>query len=234
MSGELRVPPSRDLPAGRLERRKEHLVSEVALSLGGDQRRRRRRFVVGALVPAVALLVAGVGVAAYLLTRPATQLEGIGCYRSASLEADAAVVSGDGRIPVAACAGVWRSAFGREAPPLQACVLGSGAVAVFPGANGETCRRLGLAELSGGYQAEAGRFAGLRDALVARFGAACVGEAKARRIARGELDERGFSDWTLEVGRGIAGEGFSTARPCAGVAFDGERKVVTLVPEPRR
>ena len=209
-------------------------MSEVALSGRSAQRRRGRRLVVGALVPAVALLLAGVGVAAYLLTRPATQLEGIGCYRAASLEADTAVISADGRSPAAACADVWRYEFGREPPSLHACVLESGAVGVFPGANGETCRRLGLAELAAGYVAEARRFAKLRDALVARFEAGCVGEAEARRIVREELSDRGVGDWRIEEGAGLRGEGFSANRPCAGLAFDGERKVVTLVPEPRR
>lgn len=234
MTRDLVVPARRDLPPGRLQARKEHLVSEIALSVRSAQRRRRRRLVVGALVPAVALLLAGVGVAGYLLTRPATQVEGIGCYRSASLEADTAVISGDGRSPAAACADVWRSEFGTEPPSLHACVLESGAVGVFPGANGETCRRLGLAELDGGYEVEARRFAKLRDALVARFEGACLSEAEARRIVREELSDRGFDDWKIEEGAGIRGEGFSADRPCAGLALDGERKVVTLVPEPRR
>jgi hypothetical protein len=234
MSGDLHVPAPRDLPPGRAQARKEHLVAEVARSLGAAQRRQRRRVVVGVLVPAVALLLAGVGVSAYLLTRPATQLDGIGCYRSASLEADTAVVSADGRNPVSACADVWRSAFGTPPPSLRACVLESGAVGVFPGANAETCRRLGLAELASGYEAEARRFAKLRDALVTRFGAACVGEGEARRIVRDQLADRGFDDWKIEEGAGIAGEGFSADRPCAGLAFDGERQVIMLVPEPRR
>ena len=232
MTRDLTVPAPRDLPPGHLQARKEHLVSEVALSLGAAQRRHRRRLALGALVPAVALLLAGVGVAAYLFTRPATQLEGIGCYRSASLDADTAVVSGDGRSPVAACAEIWRSAFGTPAPTLQACVLESGAVGVFPGPNAETCRRLGLAELASGYEAEAQRFAELRDALTARLGGTCIGEGEAGRIVGSELRQRGFDHWKIEVGEGIAGEGFSAARPCAGLAFDGKRQVVTLVPEP--
>ena len=50
-----------------------------------------------------------------------------------------------------------------------------------------------------------------------------------RTLVRHELAARGYENWSVEV----IGDGF-TAGPCAavGLGFDGERKVVFLVPEP--
>ena len=57
----------------------------------------------------------------------------------------------------------------------------------------------------------------------------CLREEEARALVRHELAARGYEDWSIEV----IGSGF-TAKPCVavGLGFDGERKVVFLVPEP--
>ena len=210
-------------------------MSEVADTLGAFGRSRRSRLVIGVVAPAAALLLVGVGFGAYLLTRPATELAGVGCYRAVDLSADTAVVSADGRSATESCAELWRDGtFGTAAPAIQACVLESGSVGVFPGSGPEVCRRLGIAALAPRFGKQARRFAGVRDALVADLATRCVGEGGARRIVRRALEAHGFEGWTIETGEGIAGEGFSTARPCAGFATDGNRNVVTLVPEPRR
>ena len=225
---KLELPHERDLPRASLQRRKEHLVAEIASTL--PARRRRLALV---LLPAVFLLLAGTGGAAYVLTRPATQLESIGCYARADVDADTVVERADGRDPASVCAELWRDGtLGHRVPPLASCVLPSGAVGVFPGGE-ETCTGLGLDELRPGYRAEARRFAGLRDALSARLSGRCIGKREANAIVRRTLDARGYRDWRIEAGGGIGGEGFSAARPCAGLAFDGERRVVILVPEPR-
>ncbi len=230
MSDRLSIPPERDLPEGQLQRRKEHLVSEIVL--GDTAARKRRRRLSHVLVPAVLLALAATGFTTYVLTREPTQLESVGCYTRADLEANVSVVAADGRDPVAICAEVLRTTIGPTAGGLEACVLEGGAVGVFPGGP-RTCSRLGLAEVPDSYSVESKRFARLREAILARLDASgpCVGEAKARSIVRRELDAQGYRDWEIEVGPGVGGEGFSEERPCASVAFDGEKKVVVLVPD---
>jgi hypothetical protein len=168
-----------------------------------------------------------------------THLESIGCFETADLRANTAIVNADGRDPVAICTELWdRGAVGNVPPParLTACVLETGAIGVFPGSSANTCEELGLAALRASYAAEAKRFAKLRDAIVAQLGEPasgsslgtpkCVPKQAARTIVRRELDEHGYSDWQIEV----AGEDFTAERPCAEVAFDGKRKAVTLIP----
>lgn len=225
MTRELSIPPERDVPAGRLERRRAHLVREIAVAGERARTRRRRLFLV--LVPAVLLALAATGFTTYVLTREPTQLESIGCFEQADLEANTSIVGSDGRHPVEICAEVLRTTMGTAAPErLAACVLESGAVGVFPSSGADTCGRLGLAELPKSYAAEQKRFTELREALVARFATTCVGEDDARAAVRRELDARGYGSWQIDV----EGNGFSRERPCASLAFDGEREAVILVP----
>jgi len=236
---ELRPPAARSLRPGQLERRRNHLVSE--LRVNAERGRRRRRRVTLIAVPVVLLALAATGFTTYALTREPTQLESIGCFDRAALEANTTIVSADGRHPADICREIWASGgMGRTEPPssLAACVLDTGAVGVFPGRSG-TCARLGLADLPASYAREARRFSALRDALVARLGeegtgtslpkGPCIGERDARAIVREELDVRGFDDWSIEVTAP-----FSEGRPCASLAFDGAEEVVYLIPaEPR-
>lgn len=234
---EMRIPPRRELPRACVQTHKANLVNELALAKRARSRKRRRFALV--LAPALVALATATGFTTYVLTREATQLESIGCFERAELNANTAIVNSDGRSPFEVCTEVWRDgAFGPAATPkrLAACVLESGAIGVFPSSGANTCARLGLAPLPSGYAAEARRFAQLRDAIVARLGepasgssrgsATCVGEGAARRIVRRELDARGYTSWQIEVG----GEGFTPERPCAEVAFDGKRNVVVLIP----
>jgi hypothetical protein len=238
MSDELFIPAERDLPAGRLQRRKEHLVSE--LSVSDRAMRRRKRRIVLVLVPAIIVLLGLTGFTTYALTREPTHLESVACFETASLDGNIAVVNADGRDPSAICGELWREGDMGPGPApesLAACVLESGAVGVFPSSREDTCEQLGLADLPPTYTAEAERFAALRDAVVAELGAPygssegdpkCLREEEARALVRRELDAHGYGDWGIDV----IGGGF-TAGPCAevGVGFDGGRKVVILVPE---
>jgi hypothetical protein len=237
MTDELHVPAERGFPPGRLQRRQEHLVSELSAWDGAARHRRRRLFLV--LVPAAALLLAVMGFTTYALTREPTHLENVGCFETAELDGNVAIVSADGRPPTAICAELWQQgAIGNDAAPnnLAACVLDTGAIGVFPSSGGNTCERLGLADLPPTYAAERKRFAELRDAIVAHIGEPptdsspntlkCVSEADARALVRRELDARGYGDWGIEVPAG----GYTGERPCLQVAFDGERRVVVLVP----
>jgi hypothetical protein len=237
MTDGLDVPAERDFPPGRLQPRKEHLVSEVSAWDGAVRHRRRRLVIV--LVPAAAVLLAVTGFTTYALTREPTHLESVGCFETAELEGNVAIVSADGRPPTAICAELWQQgAMGARAAPdnLAACVLDTGAVGVFPSSGGSTCERLGLADLPPTYAAERKRFAALRDAIVAHMGEpptdstpntlTCISEADARALIRRELDAHGYGDWGIEA----PGGGYTGERPCLQVAFDGEHRVVLLVP----
>jgi hypothetical protein len=239
MTEKLRIPDRRELPAAWIERRRSHLLAELG---GRPATSRRRRRIVIALVPAVLLILAATAFTTYALTREPTHLESIGCYEGASLRANTAIVSADGRDPVTICAGVWRQgAFGTNTPRrLEACVLQSGAVGVFPRADaGDTCGSLGLARLPATYAAQAKQFAALRDAIVTRLGepasgsaergTQCVPKEAATAYVRQELNTRGYADWQIKV----AGGQFSAARPCAEPSFDTGAKTVYLVPAAR-
>jgi hypothetical protein len=239
MNDETRIPAQRDLPSGRLQLRREHLVREVTIWDRAARRRRRRLALV--LVPTVLVVLAVTGFTTYALTREPTHLESVGCFETAELDGNIAVVNADGRDPTVICAELWRQgAIGPGPAPesLAACVVETGAVGVFPSSGKDTCERLGLAVLPATYAAEAERFAALRDAIAAELGASygsterdpkCLREEEARALVRRELAARGYEDWSIEV----IGGGF-TERPCVavGLGFDGEHRVVFLVPEP--
>jgi hypothetical protein len=239
MNDETRIPAQRDLPSGRLQLRREHLVSEVTMWDREAQRRSRRLALV--LVPAVLAVLAVTGFTTYALTREPTHLESVGCFETAELDGNIAVVNADGRTPTAICAELWRQGDigpGPAPESLAACVLETGTVGVFPSSGDDTCAQFGLAELPSTYAAEAKRLAALRDAIAAELGASygsterdpkCLREEEARALVRRELTARGYEDWRIDV----IGGGF-TESPCSsvGLGFDGERKVVFLVPEP--
>jgi len=239
MNDDTRIPAQRDLPPGRLQLRKEHLVREVSMWDRAAQRRRRPLALV--LVPAVLAVLAVTGFTTYALTREPTHLESVGCFETAELDGSIAIVNADGRGPTAICAELWRQGDMGPGPApesLAACVLERGAIGVFPSSDKDTCEQLGLADLPSTYAAEVERFAPLRDAIAAELGASygsterdprCLREAEARTLVRRELAARGYENWSIEV----IGNGF-TESPCAavGLGFDGERKVVFLVPEP--
>ena len=193
-------------------------------------RRLKWRSAVWVLVLVGAVLV-GAGAAAWALTRGETKDLTIGCYASADLQANTLVIPAGAASPVVACRQLWRKgAFGLErTPPLQACVLPSGAVGVFPSPSEQICRRLGLAEPSPGRKRGAAAGISLKKALVDRFLAArCVSQSDAIQIVRSEFRQRHLLDWQVP-----AADSFSTARPCATLAFDEEQHLVLLVPATR-
>ena len=183
---------TRSSPPRRRCRREREAVWHRRPSL-----RRRRR------VPRVAVLAGvvsvSVAVAAYaLVTRPSSKPQNVACFAAADLTAKTAVVGVDARGPVAACAGLWARGFLGATPPpsLQACLLESGVVGVFPEAAGrDVCVDLGLAAASSpappsdrhppGVAAgpvrtirivDHTRFFAFRDAVLSRFvGQGCIG-----------------------------------------------------------
>ena len=193
MSDEPRIPSSRDLPPERLQRRKEMLVSEIASTSAASARRVRRPIV--ALAALVLLLATGFGT--YALTRgEPTHFDSIGCFEEADVRSNTTVIGNEAQDPIAACAELWRQgtiAPGGSVPRLEACVLETGAVGVFPGESAEVCNRLGIAPLSPEGRAELRRLGELQTAIRERL-AGCAGASEARGLARTELDARGFAD----------------------------------------
>jgi hypothetical protein len=225
---EHNIPAERDLPAGRLQRRKEHLLREIVLTSGRSERR-RRRWLLSALVPATVLLLGATGIGTYLLTREATHLESVGCYAAADLGADTTVVSADGRDPVVICSDLWQQgAVGSgEAPAeLAACVLPSGAVGVFPATGPDICNSLGLANLAEGFVADAKRVADLRGSVIARLAIDCIGEKEARGLVGEELAAHGYGAWGVQV----VGGGYTPARPCTQFGTDASSRLALLIP----
>jgi hypothetical protein len=182
------------------------------------------------LVPVVAVVALVVGTLAWALTQGPTKQLSVGCYESASLDAKTAIVSPDDSPPVEACRAVWLSGvFGQPPPPLQACVLPSGAVGVFPSPDGNSCDLLNLAPASTAAETPTPPAVALQKALVDKFlRQRCVAESAARRIIQRELRRLHLEGWRV-----TASGRFDSARPCASLAFDEERKEVLLVPLPR-
>lgn len=192
-----------------------------------------RRLLAGVVLPA-ALLAAGAG---YLLTRPVSYATGVACYDAVSLNANIAVPGPGGPDPVATCAQVWREGAMRPgvsvAPAQTACVLNSGAVAVFPSGNPNTCARLGLRALPAAYVRREERIAALQSALQASIGSqgsSCVGAVKAAAIVRRLLAAQHFEHWTVRR----SGGPFDQARPCAGVSLNDAARVIYLIPDARQ
>jgi hypothetical protein len=148
MSSRLTPPPERDFPAGRLQQRKEQLVSQIQGASTATAQRLPRRTLVVAVTVAVAGILTAAAYAGYALTRPVTPVSTIGCYETDSLDANTAVFASGTASPVAACAAKYAEAFPDAQQPARfaACVLPSGSVGVFPSeATGDTCKSLGLA-----------------------------------------------------------------------------------------
>jgi hypothetical protein len=197
------------------------------LSTHGRVARGRRRRLGLVLIPAVVVLLGVTGFTTYALTREPTHMESVGCFERASMNANVAVVSADGRDPAVICREIFQASDLSVPVPdkLASCVLDTGAIGVFPSSGPQTCEQLGLADLPASYAVERKRFAALRSAIVAqigepasgstRGGPQCVGEDEAQGIVRRELDAHGYADWDLKV----IGEPFSAEQPCADVGF---------------
>jgi len=147
MSIRLTPPPERDLPTGRLQLRKEQLVSQIYGSVAPSRHHARRILVVAAAL-AITGILAAAAYAGYALTRSATPVATIGCYESDTLDANTAVLATGVDSPVAACTRAYASAFPSAQQPKHfvACMLPSGSVGVFPSDTmSDTCKSLGLA-----------------------------------------------------------------------------------------
>lgn len=223
--GSFDLPPERDLPDERLVAMRRHIVDEVRRDRRSSAVPRRLTVPV---VAAALLLLSAVGAAAYVLTRPATELLSVGCYDRADVQGNTAIVDADGRDAVEICRELWEdgaiTGSPRSAPPLVACVLDTGPAAVFPGEPG-TCEQLGLARLdTDRFTRDVVAFDPVREAIVDGVGGECRSEDEARTIIRRELERHGLHDWTVEVRHRHP----TNPSPCAIVGFETERRTIYL------
>lgn len=190
----------------------------------------RRRTYLLALVPVLGVLAA----AAWALTQGAGTRLTIGCYASTDLRAHTVVVPAGGGTAVDNCREIWdRGDFGSHpAPVLEACVLPSGAIGVFPSPNQNACAQLRLAPLTSTTRPAPTRasLVKLKNALVQTFLASgCIHQKRALAIVQAELRILGLTDWRVQI-NGT----FTSRRPCASLAFDEEAHHVLLVPMPKQ
>ena len=196
MPDERAFPRERDLPPGRLQQRKGHLLREIAQ----QQRSRRSGYARRVLI---LVAVAGVTGGAYAATRngdPRT-FDAISCYRDDNINAQpAAFAPANGNSPTAQCAQLWRQGKvgpTHMAPPIIACYR-SGEVTVIPANSTSVCRRLGLAALPANYAAQVNNERSFEEALTARL-SGCPSVATARRVAQEVLAAHGRSSWRVAV-----------------------------------
>ena len=194
-------------------------------------RRLRRRTYLLALVP----IAGAIAAASWALTQGATKQLTIGCYASANLEAHTVVVEAGSDSVVDACRAVWqRGDFGNQpAPRLQACVLSSRAIGVFPSPTEAACSQLKLAPVTATTpppsQAGASPLA-LKNALVRKFLTdRCMNEQQATTTVQTEFRRLRLTNWQVQTNGP-----FNSNRPCASLAFDEEQHRVLLVPMPKQ
>lgn len=204
-------------------------------------RHRRRRTT--AMLGVVVLGVSAVAAAAFVARRQPAMTISVGCYAEARLDAHTAVVATEPGGAVETCAQLWRDGHvgTGPVPPLQACVLREGAIGVFPGVDPSVCADLGNNTAPAPPSEEivppsgAGDVAALRaDLGAADRGVSCLAPDEARSVAEAALRRHGFREWEIDVAGGATGKGFDEERPCATFQVDEERRVVVLVPFPRR
>lgn len=199
------LPPDRDLPSGRLEQRRAHLVRELRRPA------RRRRWAV-LLVPVALLLGSGAVAATQLLGDEEVQdFLAVDCYARADLGARSVEVRTDpagepgarpgDRSAASLCGDAFRGGRlgrARTPPRLHACVRG-GEIAVFPG----TCTALALRRLPADWQRNA-RAATTMLTDIGTILQQCDSSAEATRAIAAELRERGFEK-APEVPEGVCG-----------------------------
>lgn len=192
-------------------------------------RRSPRRWARVPVLVGVALLLAA---AAYVLTRPITEPLTVGCYRSASLDADRIVLPANADIPAdELCRAEWETGGefatdSDEPPPLTECVLETGTIAVFPSVDdGDVCQALGLAPPDQPSDNGNQSIIELQDALVSRFLDECLDLPTATATVEEELARYGFTEWHV-----ISNQPFTADRPCASLAIDPTTRSIELVP----
>jgi hypothetical protein len=203
MTDELKPELRHELPPTWARERRNPLVTELRRSRRGRGPRWRRGLIV---VPAMAALAAGATAAVVALTGETPEIQAAGCYPRAERNATATAYAEDAAAdPVTSCAAQWRAghvAPTTVVPPLVACIPPAGPgeteARVYPGRGNEVCQRLGLEPLPADFASQAQRSAEFSERMARRL-ASCPSVARAKQIAREELDRVGRTSWEVRV-----------------------------------
>jgi hypothetical protein len=218
--------PGPDTPGARA------LFDRIVQSPAGNgldevARRRTLRRKALILVPAAALVAVAAG---FAISRAVRQPLIVACYERATLHAPREVIAPTGT-PVQSCRALWgpgaefNPAGSVRTPPLVACVLGSGAVGVFPDTlRPDTCSALGLGGPPRSSE-QAPRILQLERSLATRFLSSCVGRGSAVRYAEAALRRSGLVGWRV-----LTPAPFTSAEPCASAAVEVPGRTVSLIP----
>jgi hypothetical protein len=224
-----------DIPV--IERLGDALDAATADRLPDRVRRRRRRVVlVVGFAAATALGATALAIAHALSSPDVLAANSVACYAAADLGSSMTVVANEGA-PVAACGDAYRG-MGQIVPAMVACSNGS-SVAVFPGADGSTCSRLGLEPLPAGFAASQANVAKLaRSVMAVEGGQDCIQPDELARRVRRLLVDQGWIGWTVHTpARGpcgsVTGLDGSGTRRIEG-ALDASRKTVLVSSAPAR
>jgi len=198
MTDELKPDLGHKLPPSWVRERRSALVNELRSAATQRPRRWRRGLMV---VPAMAVLAAGAAAGVIALSGDTPVIEQAGCYPRADRHATPTAFAQD-RIdePLASCRKEWTAghvAPTTTVPPLVACLAGTQA-RVYPGRGPEVCRRLGLKPLPARFTAQAQRSSEFDERMARRL-KSCPSLARARQIAREELDRAGRTSWVVRL-----------------------------------
>jgi len=224
----------RDLPPGRLGTHEEQIMS---FSKQQSPTRPRRAHI--AIAVGVATLAFGTAAGAYVLNNDVAEqaaLSGTGCYNTADLESDVAVLQYVSD-PIEACTELWEEGamiIGvTKAPPLTACAK-NGAVQVYPSetANDATvCAKLGATPLPPGYRLVAESVIdAIKQIENLNHEPGCVPTEDFAVEVQAIIDEAQLDHWKLHVIES------SVDRPCSAVVVSGDlgderRIVISAIPE---
>ena len=199
MTDDLKPDLRHRLPESWTGERRGPLVAELRSAAAGRRRRRWTRSLV--VVPAMALLAAGAAAGVIELTGDTPVIEAAGCYPRADRHATPTAYAEDSTTdPLASCREEWRAghvAPTTTAPPLVACLSGTEA-RVYPGRTTEVCRRLGMSPLPAQFASQARRSADFDKRMRERL-RTCPSLARAKQIAREELDRAGRASWVVRL-----------------------------------
>ncbi len=196
-----------------------------------------RRWARRPLATALGIAVLGVVTvaAAWLTFRPVTDPLSVTCYQEVRLGGPSVAVASGGDLDPGLCQDEWRSgrlanaavAAAGEVPPLTACLLQSGALAVLPTADEEICDALGLDRPDPASLPEGSAIRIVEHQLVDLFAAeSCIDMDTAVAAVERELAAGGLTNWT------VAAAPATPERPCASFSLDPPARTVHLVPLP--
>jgi hypothetical protein len=206
MTDELKPDLRHELPTSWARERRGPLVAELRRSARARSHRRWRRGLI--VVPAMAVLAAGATAGVVALTGDTPEIQAAGCYPRADRDATPTAYAQDADAdPVASCREEWRAghvAPTTAVPPLVACVstraagVGETEARVYPGRGNEVCERLDMKPLPAHFSDQARKSSEFRERMAQRL-AGCPPVARAKQIAREELDRAGRTSWEVRV-----------------------------------